>query len=1118
MESNAPNAASQSANHDGTTSNSASQAHSGYFPKVDANYNFPALEHRILALWEAEQVFEKSIEKPAPKGSFVFYEGPPTANNLPHIGHVLTRVVKDLFPRYRTMRGYKVKRKAGWDTHGLPVELAIEKKLGFEGKDAIEKYGVAEFNRQCFDNVRMYEREWARTSKRIGFWLNYEDAYFTFTNPYIESVWWLLGQMFERGMLYQGYKVLPYCPLCGTTLSSHEVAQGYKDVKDPSVYAKFRVTPGQTLTGSDGRSLTADGNLFLLAWTTTPWTLPSNVALAVGPDHTYKVVQSKAHPEQYFMLAEGLEVAVEEPITGADGKPSMFDLRKAEAVLTLTGRELEGLNYERLYDFAGETEQRGWYVVTADYVTLTDGSGIVHTAPAYGAEDYSTGQRHKLPFVQMVNAKGLFVDAATPFAGKWFKDADPDVLADLKSRGLLLKSQKFEHPYPHCWRHDTPLFYNANASWFIKTTAFRDQMVANNQKIQWQPAHIRDGRFGNWLENVVDWAISRKRYWGTPLPIWKCDSCGELECISSYAQLFSRQGKAMPADVYDQSQFNPHRPYVDSMTFSCSRCSEGTMKRVEEVIDCWFDAGAMPYAQHHYPFENKDWIDSGEQFPADFISEAIDQTRGWFYTLHAISTIMSGQPAYKNCLVLGHILDEQGRKMSKRLGNVVDPRVVLETLGADCIRWFFYSTISMGSSARFSERMVREGAKGFIIPVWNAFSFFSIYANIDGWKPGKAETVPFAKRDPLDRWILTRLQRLIEQLTEKLDNYQIQDSTNLLAGFVDQLNNWYIRRSRRRFWSDDDGGMVKESAYQTLYHVLSTVAKLCAPFTPFLAEELYQALERPFGSDATPISVHLADFPMATSGLMDVEVESAMESVLRVVNLGHSARNLSQVKVRQPLASLTLVTLDEQLLPRIMPYQAIILDELNIKSLDTARDRDAFVQYVVKPNFRKLGPRVGKHMPAVKAAVEASSPAELAHSLEQHGFAVVVIEGREERFSGEELEISISQKEGTTTASDEGLLAVLDTRVTSELKLEGLTREVTSRIQALRKDLNLEYTARIRLTLELSNELSSAVQAHEAWIREETLAVALSLGSHDEEPQVDDQIDGQHIRIWLAQV
>lgn len=1089
--------------------------HRPAFPKVDSTYNFPALEQRILELWEKEQIFEKSLEKPAPAGSFVFYEGPPTANNLPHIGHVLTRVVKDLFPRYRTMRGHRVMRKAGWDTHGLPVELAIEKKLGFQGKDAIEAYGVAAFNQQCFENVRIYEREWARTSKRIGFWLNYDDAYFTFTNQYIESVWWLLSQLFERGLLYRGYKVLPYCPLCGTTLSSHEVAQNYKDVKDPSVSIKFRVKPGQLLQNAAGESLLADGNLYLLAWTTTPWTLPSNVALAVHPSHRYKVVRSKAHPEQLFVLADGLEVPVEEPLLGADGKPSSWDLRSAETLFVCSGGELDGLEYERLFDYAGEVAERGWYVATADYVTLTDGTGIVHTAPAYGAEDYGTAQRRGLPFVQLVNSKGVFVDEAGPFKGMWFKDADPEIIADLKHRGLLLRSQKYEHPYPHCWRHDTPLFYNANSSWFIKSTAVKEQLLANNEQIGWQPEHIRNGRFGNWLENVIDWAISRKRYWGTPLPIWTCPECGELECIGSYAQLYDRLGKPMPENVYETTQFNPHRPFVDDMTWTCSRCGVGTMRRVEEVIDCWFDSGAMPFAQHHYPFENKDLIDRGEQYPADFISEAIDQTRGWFYTLHAISTLITGKPAYKNCLVLGHIQDEQGRKMSKSLGNVVDPREVLETLGADCIRWYFYSNVSMGQSSRFSERLVRESAKNFLLPLWNAYSFFTIYANIDGWKPG-APGVPFAERALLDRWILTRLNRLVATVTAELDAFHLMEGARALESFVDDLNNWYIRRSRRRFWTDE-ALASKESAYQTLYEVLTCLSRLIAPFTPFVAEELYQALERPFGGVE---SIHLSDYPVFNPEKVDEQVEQAMAAVTRVVSLGHAARNLSQVKVRQPLGTLTVVTLDDSLASTLTPYLPLVLDELNVKALHFARERDAFVRYLVKPNFRKLGPRVGKQMPKVKAAVEAMDPAALARSLESLGYAEVVMDGRLERFSQEELEISIQQKEGTTTASDEGLLVVLDTAITSELKLEGLTREVISRVQGLRKLFDLEYTARIRLEVEADEALLQALEAQRAYLCEETLAVSLELGAIPEgDPaQLVEELEGQLLRIRLTPV
>lgn len=1087
------------------------------FPKVSASYNFPALEHKILKLWEDAEVFEQSLKRPSPKGSYVFYEGPPTANNLPHIGHVLTRVVKDLFPRYKTMCGYQVQRKAGWDTHGLPVELAIERKLGFEGKEAIEQYGVAAFNQQCYDNVRTYEREWAKTSKRIGFWLDYENAYFTFTNKYIESVWWLLGQLFEKGLLFQGHKVLPYCPLCGTTLSSHEVAQGYKDVKDPSVTVRFRVTPETPLRGEDGQLLTADGHLYLLAWTTTPWTLPSNVALAVHPTHRYKVVASHAHPGHRYILAEDMQVPVEETVIGMDGKPHAHDLRFAEPLLRLTGAELEGLPYERLYPYAGETVEKGWYVTCADYVTLSDGTGIVHTAPAYGQDDYQTFLRKGLPFVQMVNSKGRFLEAAEPFKDMWFKDADPEIIADLKHRGLLFKSQKFEHPYPHCWRHDTPLFYNANASWFIKTTAVKDALIRNNQQIQWQPSHIRDGRFGDWLENVVDWAISRKRYWGTPLPIWKCAECGELTCISSYQELFARSGQTPPADWYDTHQFNPHRPHIDSVKLPCPRCDGGQMARVEEVIDCWFDAGAMPYAQHHYPFENQAWIDSGAQFPADFICEAIDQTRGWFYTLHAISTLIKGVPSYKNCLVLGHILDEQGRKMSKRLGNVVDPREVLETLGADTIRWYFYSTISMGQSARFSERLVRESAKNFLLPLWNAYSFFTIYANIDGWTPGRAAAVAFAERDPLDRWVLTRLQELIAALGQELDAYHIQESARLLEGFVDTLNNWYIRRSRRRFWTGEES-TSKESAYQTLYQVLTTLARLIAPFTPFIAEELFQGLERSFMGTDGPTSVHLTDYPRADATLMDPQVAEGMASVLRVVNLGHAARNLSQVKVRQPLGRLTLVTLDDHLAQALTPYHAILLDELNIKQLELAHDRDAFVSYVVKPNFRKLGPRVGKAMPKVKAAVEAADAARLAHELQTQGYTCLRIDALEERFSTEELEVTIQEKPGTTTASDEGLLVVLDTTITPELKLEGLARELTSRIQALRKEQNLEYTARIHLHIEAGERLDEALMDFKHQVCEEVLASDMVLGPIPSELEVlvDETIDDELFRVAMT--
>lgn len=1093
------------------------------FEPVSGTPDLPRMEEEILKLWEERDVFQKTIERPAPKGTFVFYEGPPTANNVPHPGHVLTRVVKDIFPRHRTMKGYRVLRKAGWDTHGLPVEIAIEKALGLQGKQEIEAYGIEAFNRQCYENVQKYEREWRRLSNRIGFWLDYDDAYFTYTNKYIESVWWLLARLFDQGLLYEGHKVLPYCPLCGTTHSSHEVAQNYRDVSDPSVTARFRLLPGQTLTGEDGRTFTTDGQTFVLAWTTTPWTLPSNVGLAVHPDSMYRLVESVARPGHHYILADGLTEAVEEVAEKGDEERlsgRSLDLRNAREVLRMTGSALQDLRYERLYDWAGETEQVGWRVVTADYVTLDSGTGVVHIAPAFGEDDYHTSRRHVLPFVCALDAHGRFRPEMALLAGQWFKDADPNVITDLKRRGLLFRSQKVEHPYPYCWRHDTPLHYFATSSWFVKTTAVRDQLVANNQQINWQPEHVKDGRFGNWLEGVVDWALSRKRYWGTPLPIWRCADCGATEAVNSYARLHARMGQPLPPDPYDTHQFNPHRPYVDGFVLPCERCG-GEMRRVSEVIDCWFDSGAMPFAQYHYPFENAELIDGPEgesQFPADFISEAIDQTRGWFYTLHAISTLIKGRPAYKNCLVLGHVLDGEGQKMSKSKGNVLDPWDVIQQFGADAFRWHFIRNMAAGQPARFSVPLVRESVKEFLIPLWNAVSFFTIYANIDGWTP-TARRVALADRTALDRWILSRLYTLALTVDAELTAYHFLDASRALEAFLGELNNWYIRRSRRRFWSDA-AAQEKESAYQTLHEVLTTLARLMAPLLPYTAESLYQRLERPFASAEAADSVHLCAWPEVDASYADPELEAAMKEVLRATSLGLAARNKSNLKVRQPLARMSLVTLDADLPRRIGPFEDLIRDEVNVEALDWATDRRAYVEYRCTPNFRALGPRFGKAIPQVKEAVLAADPARLVSELESLGHAAVEIGGVAHTFSAEELQVSILQKEGTVTANDDALLVALDTTVTPELRAKGLAREALNRIQTMRKDADLAYTDRIRVVWAAEGELAAAIEAHQGTIGEETLAVELERGAPSRQALgfSDEAVDGLAFEVSISRV
>ncbi|HEX6198984.1 MAG TPA: isoleucine--tRNA ligase, partial [Thermoanaerobaculia bacterium] len=790
------------------------------FPDVPTGYPFPELELRVLERWAERGIFRKSLEKPAPRGEFVFYEGPPTANNVPHVGHVLTRVVKDLFPRFRTMRGYHVARKAGWDTHGLPVEIEVEKRLGFSGKQEIEAYGIAEFNRACLESVRTYEREWRAMSERVAYWTDLDHPYFTYSNEYIESVWWALSELWKRGLLARGYKIQPYCARCGTTLSSHEVAQNYRETEDPSVWALFPAREGQTLPTADGGEWTVPAGLSLVAWTTTPWTLLSHVALVVHPDLVYRVVADPRHgvdhPERFLLFGDDLEQPV--PLDAeVDGERKRLDLREQPALARFRGRDLEGLRYDRPFrvsleswrqecqaqgrSYDGPSDAEGFRVVTGEYATAEEGTGLVHTSPRFGEDDYQTGVAHGLPMLKTIDGAGRVTDLAglEPFTGLWFKDADPEILRDLKARGLLLHAERYRHNYPFCWRCDRPLLYYATESWFVTTTKQKERLIALNREIAWYPAHVGEGRFGNWLENMVDWALSRRRYWGTPLPVWECDACDHTEVPGSYEELFRLAGRPLPDDPYDPDVFDPHRPAIDRLTWDCPECNRaedeergGTMVRVEEVIDAWFDSGSMPFAQHHFPFENRDLFE--RQFPADLISEAIDQTRGWFYTLHALAGLLFDSVAYRNCVVLGHINDEEGRKMSKRLGNVVEPMALIEETGADALRWYLLVS-NPELTSRFSARLVRESAQRYLLPLWNVLSFFTIYANLDGWRPGRSEPVPFAERPALDRWVLLRLDRTGEAVTEALDGYRIVDAARALEGFVDDLTNWYVRRS-----------------------------------------------------------------------------------------------------------------------------------------------------------------------------------------------------------------------------------------------------------------------------------------------------------------------------------
>ena len=1097
------------------------------FPPVPSGYPFPELERQVLELWRRERVFETTLERTRDGEPFVFFEGPPTANNVPHVGHVLTRVVKDLFPRFQTMRGRHVARKAGWDTHGLPVEIEVEKRLGLSGKKDIERIvpddpraSIEQFNRACLDSVMTYERQWRAMTERVGYWLDLDDAYFTYTNGYVESVWWALARLHEKGLLYEGHKSQPYCGRCGTTLSSHEVAQNYRDAEDPSIWVLFPVRPGQRAETVDGGRFETAAGLHIVAWTTTPWTMPGHSGLAVHPDFVYRLVEHPLRPGVTVLFADAIEAAI--PYEAEEGgKKLVRDLRDQPALARFKGSALAGWRYDRPFRVtpfdartdvapwgAPPSDEDGFLVVPADYVTATDGTGVVHTAPAFGAEDYATGVQHGLPLLRTVDAAGKMVERAgiEPFAGLWYKDADAPILKDLRARGLLLHAARYKHSYPFCWRCDQPLFQYATESWFVKTTALRDELVAKNREIGWRPEAIGLGRFGNWLEGVVDWALSRRRYWGTPLPIWKCDGCpADPVVIGSYEELFDQAGvprSERPADPYDRSQFDPHRPFIDDVTWPCYACNGGTFRRVPDVLDAWFDSGSMPFAQHHYPFENADRVAPGGVFrPADFIAEAIDQTRGWFYTLHVLAVGLFDDVAYRNCIVMGHVNDEQGRKMSKRLGNVVDPMQVLEETGADALRWYFYVN-DPEQPSRFSARLVREAAQGFLLPIWNALSFFTIYANLDGWRPDAAPRLGYAERGDLDRWILHRLDTVIEQVTLALERYKIVSAAQQLEAFVDDLTNWYIRRSRARFWAAaESGGSDKEAAFQTLYEVLTTLARLVAPFTPFLAESLYRHLEISQDSDVER-SVHLREWPRSLGVLGELDAKAsdstlrlvgAMGLAQRIVGLARAARATHDLKTRQPLSSMVLCFSKEaqgvSIRELVEQVRDIVLDEVNVKEIRWAERRGDFVTHEVRPNFRVLGKRLGGKMKAVQAALGAADGDALAEALERDGKVAVEAAGEAIELGPDELEVRLIEKEGLATAGDRDLLVVLDTHLTPELIAEGRAREVVNRIQTARKDLGLDYADRIRVRYRAAPELEAAIAAHRPWIAGETLAV-----------------------------
>ncbi|MGN0400172.1 MAG: isoleucine--tRNA ligase [Blautia sp.] len=1036
------------------------------YQKVPTNMNFVEREKNIEKFWEDNNIFKKSMEHRKEGETYTFYDGPPTANGKPHIGHVLTRVIKDMIPRYRTMKGYMVPRKAGWDTHGLPVELEVEKKLGLDGKEQIEEYGMEPFIQQCKESVWKYKGMWEDFSSTVGFWADMENPYVTYHDDYIESEWWALKQIWEKKLLYKGFKIVPYCPRCGTPLSSQEVAQGYKTVKERSAVVRFKVV-GE--------------NAYFLAWTTTPWTLPSNVALCVNPSDTYCKV--KAADGYVYYMAEAL-------LDKVLGKLAEDDKPAYEILETFKGTDLERKEYVALYECAAKEAERqhkkAHYVICDDYVTMSDGTGIVHIAPAFGEDDARVGREYDLPLVKFVDEKGCMT-AETPFAGMRakpskaemekdpdVKSADPEVLKDLEAKGLLFDAPKFEHDYPHCWRCDTPLIYYARESWFIKMTAVKDDLIRNNNTINWIPESIGKGRFGDWLENVQDWGISRNRYWGTPLNIWECE-CGHMHSIGSREELFEMSGdeKAKTVEL--------HRPYIDEITLTCPVCGK-PMHRVPEVIDCWFDSGAMPFAQHHYPFENKELFE--KQFPAQFISEAVDQTRGWFYSLLAESTLLFNKAPYENVIVLGHVQDENGQKMSKSKGNAVDPFQALETYGADAIRWYFYVNSAPWLPNRFHGKAVQEGQRKFMGTLWNTYAFFVLYANIDEFDATKYE-LEYDKLPVMDKWLLSKLNTLIKTVDQDLENYKIPETARALQEFVDDMSNWYVRRSRERFWAK---GMEQDkiNAYMTLYTALVTVAKLAAPMIPFMTEDIYQNLVRSIDKEALE-SVHLCDFPIANEAWIDSKLEEDMKDLLEIVVMGRACRNAANIKNRQPIGKMFVkssFTLSDF-------YKDIIIDELNVKEMAFTDDVRDFTSYSFKPQLRTVGPKYGKHLNAIKNALTELDGNQAMDEIKISGQLKLDINGEEIVLLESDLLIDTAQMEGYVSESDNDITVVLDTNLTPELIEEGYVREIISKVQTMRKEAGFEVMDKIRIYLSNNQVIEDIFRAHEEQIKSEVLADAV---------------------------
>lgn len=1050
------------------------------FKPVSSKLDILAMEEAILKYWKDEDIFHRSLHQNEGMDEYVFFEGPPTANGRPGTHHVLARAFKDIFPRYQTMRGRHVIRRGGWDTHGLPVEIEVEKKLGFTNKQQIENYGIAKFNDLCRQSAFAYIQEWEKLTDRIAFWVDLKTAYITYTNSYIESVWWILKNFWEKDLIYKGFKVVPYCPRCGTPLSDHEVALGYRDADDPSVYVRL--------------PLVDEPDTSLLIWTTTPWTLPGNVAVAVGRDVDYVVIKRKLNKgsdeTEKLILAEALV-------------SSIFVDEKVEVIDRFKGKKLRGKRYQPLYTFL-PLDKSAHYVVLGDFVTIEDGTGLVHIAPAFGEDDMRVAQQEDLPILMTVTANGTFIPEVRPWAGRFVKDADPLIIDQLNSRGLLLKSGTFTHTYPFCWRCDTPLLYYARQTWYIRTSQFKDRLVELNNQINWYPDHIREGRFGNWLENNQDWALGRERYWGTPLPVWECDKCQHRVFVGSVAELTALAGHDLP-------NLDLHRPFVDEIKFPCPKC-DGSMSRIPELIDVWFDSGSMPVAQWHYPFENEDQFKS--QFPADYICEAVDQTRGWFYSLHAISTLLFDSICFKNVICLGLIQDVEGQKMSKSKGNVIDPWEVINKHGSDAMRWYFYTASPPGQERRFSSDLVSDVVRNFTLTLWNTYSFFVTYANLDKWQPQFNEKIAYS---PLDIWLRAELHALIRDITYSLENYDVLGATRPIETFLDHLSNWYLRRSRRRFWksgSDAD----KKAAYATLYEALVTISKLLAPTMPFIADEIYRNLVVSVDILA-PISVHLSAWPEFEPEIIDKSLIDEMSMVMKLVSLGHAARNKASVKVRQPLSEVafTLSTMDD---PEVIQrYADLLKDELNVKNVRTLSAAGEAVSYQIIPLPKQLGQKYKNEFPAISKVVTALPAESTARQLLSGKSIKVKVRKQTYELLPEELEVRIQAKEGFVVYSEGAYMAALVSEITQELEYEGLAREFVRRVQDARKKVGLEVADRIKVAYTCSEKLSRAINTHKDYIKSETLALELNAeGLPQQLPNASDEFDGEQVTLWIEKM